>query len=411
MTMPTSDSALPSSDLVAAVAGAARGDRTQIRAVFERARQRVEQRARDELRRQLDGDTGAGTGAPAAKLVPRPPPRLAPPRPVNIRLSNGRRMRVTMTPAPARHGDLAALSRVTADNDRRAFQALRRHGRALDELARCQAELDQRVASLEEQSDLALLGLLRRFGDVEQRLKTLAAAQGSTAATVGQQARELGSQAASAQLQKVTAAVTSAQVAAFGEKGNLFATRNLLLAGNQLLWSFIDPLLRLLGIDFGMSPSPIAWLAPLGSLGLGAVTVGRFQHVRFLADVTTMPAGATEQSVSLLPRIGPADRDAFARRTDVLVTARAVDATSSPPPPIGAPPPVTPPVPVAPPPAPVTQPQPHATVTAQPPDAGEMLFAEVQATVKNGTLLLTLGDSQDLPVRITWLVDTGLGGG
>jgi hypothetical protein len=167
--------------------------------------------------------------------------------------------------------------------------------------------------------------------------------------------------------------VTSAQVAAFGEKGNLFATSNLLLAGNQLLWSFIDPLLRFLGIDFGMSPSPIAWLAPLGSMGFGAVTAGRFQHVRFLADVTPIPAGIVEQRVPLLPRIAPADRDHFASRTDVLVTARTLN------------------------------------LDLDKTTLGTATFTE--ASVENGTLVLTLNHSLGSPVRVAWLVDTGLGGG
>jgi len=356
----------PSNDL-ASVAGAPVGDRTQARALFERARQRVEQRARDELRRRVDGDAGAGAGAAAATPAPRPPPNRAPARSVRIGLPDGRQLRVTMTPAPARQDDLAALSRVTADNDRRAFQELRRQGQALD-------ALEKRVAELEQQSDAALLGFLKRFGDLDQLLKTATAAQRSTAAAVTRQAEELRSQLASAQIQKITAAVTSAQVAAFGEKGSLLATNNLLLTGNQLLWSFIEPLLRRVGFDLGKSPSTIAWLAPLGSLALGAVTVGRQQHVRFLADVATFPASpltTRKQEISLLPRIGPADRAAFARRTDVLVTATALDETGL---------------------------------------EGEFPF--VEATVKDGTLLLTIqGTRRDIPSRVAWMVDTRLGGG
>jgi hypothetical protein len=97
-----------------------------------------------------------------------------------------------------------------------------------------------------------------------------------------------------------------------------------------------------------------------------------------------MPLGATEQQIALLPRIAPADRDAFARRTDVLVTARAVDDLTLPEPPIGI--------------------VPHVAS-----DGSDQAFLD--ATVVNGTLRLTLSDPLERPVRITWLVDTGLGGG
>jgi hypothetical protein len=365
MTMPTSTETSPSNDLVAQVLAAARGDPAQRRALLDRARQRIEQRSLDELRARFGDRAGTSPGATARKLVPRPPPRMQPSRSLRIRAPGGRQQRVTMAPVPARHGDLAALGQVTADNDRRAFQELRRHGRALDELARCQAQLEDRVAHLEEQRELSLLGFLGRFGDLENQLKTLAAAQRSTGAAVTQQAKALESQAASAQLQKVAAAVTSAQVAAFGERGSVFATNNLLLAGNQLLWSFIDPVLRYLGIELEMSPSPIAWLAPLGSLALAAVTVGRTQHLRFLAGTTTIPDKPGVQTVPLLPRIAPADRDAFARRTDVLVTVTTLDPS----------------------------------------------FDAAVGRVENGTLIVTLTDAFARPVRVAWLVDTGLGGG
>src|SRR5262249_43199350 len=160
---------------------------------------------------------------------------------------SGKQVRVAMTPAPACHSDLAALSQVTADNDRRAFRALRRHDRALDELARAQADLADRVSELEERGDLVLLGLLRGFGGLEARTTATASELRATADAVKQQAKELGSQGMSAQLQKLLDVVTSAQVAAFGEKGSVFSSNNLVLAGNQILWGFLDPVLRYFG--------------------------------------------------------------------------------------------------------------------------------------------------------------------
>jgi hypothetical protein len=309
---------------------------------------------------------------------------------VRIQLSSGKQVRVAMAPVPARHGDLAALSRVTADNDRRAFRALRRRGKALDELAHAQSDLADRVSELEGRGDFALVGLLRGFGDLEQRMKTLATQLRSTDKAVKAQAEQAGSQATSAQLQKVLSAVSSAQVAAFGEPGSVFSTNNLLLAGNQLLWGFIEPVLRAIGIDLGTSPGPLAYVAPVISVGTGTATAGRTQKVRFLSGLTTFPPGSVAQSVSLVSRIAPANRNAFARRPDVLVTARAVDDLTLP--------------------------------ESSPPGGGGGGIglathsdsedeALLDANVVSGTLLLTLSDPLDHPVRVTWLVDTGLGGG
>lgn len=226
------------------------------------------------------------------------------------------------------------------------------------------------MTALEERSDTELLQLLQQLGNLRGQAKTLATAQQSTQTEVTRQVQVLKSLATSTQIQKVTDAVTSAQVAAFGEKGSVFNKNNLLLAGNQILWGLLDPLMRLYGLDFGMSPSPIAYLAPLGSLALGAVTVGRTQHERFLADVSTIPPNTLVLEVDLRPRIAPADRSDFAARDDVLVTAQALDELSD--------------------------------------SEGS---TTLDARVNRGTLFLSLSQRHAQAKRVTWLVDTGLGGG
>lgn len=150
MTMPTRAETL-SNDLIAAVAGPARGDETSSRALIRRARERAEERIRDELKQKLDGTAGehaataagarAAPGASTAKMEPRPPPPTAPVRSLRLRLPNGKQRRASVTPALVRYRDLEALRETTADNDRRAFQSLGRHRRALDEVARTLDEL------------------------------------------------------------------------------------------------------------------------------------------------------------------------------------------------------------------------------------------------------------------------------
>ncbi len=93
--------------------------------------------------------------------------------------------------------------------------------------------------------------------------------------------------ATTTQIQHVNSVVNSMQAAAFGEKGSLLTTNNLLLAANQLLWQFIDPLLRGMGFALGPSPSLLTWLSPVGSLLTGQLVVGNRQHVRFISGVVT----------------------------------------------------------------------------------------------------------------------------
>src|SRR5262249_5504081 len=127
-----------------------------------------------------------------------------------------------------------------------------------------------------------------------------------------------------ARIQQVTAVVNSMQSAAFGEKGSLLNTNNVLLAANQLLWTFIDPILRAAGFDLGPSPSVLTWLSPVGTLVTGQVALGGRQHVRFISGVSTFD-GVSSVTEPLKGRLASSFYKTFKRRTDVPVTAVALD--------------------------------------------------------------------------------------
>jgi hypothetical protein len=123
----------------------------------------------------------------------------------------------------------------------------------------------------------------------------------------------------------VTAVVSSTQAAAYGERGSLLATNNLLLAGNQLFWILIDPLLRSLGISGGASPSFLTWLAPLGTLATGHLVLGNRQHVRFISGVAAFEGKTPVVLEPLRSRIADGLWPEFRRRTDVPVTVTWLD--------------------------------------------------------------------------------------
>ncbi|MEP6918027.1 MAG: hypothetical protein ABJC89_20435, partial [Acidobacteriota bacterium] len=138
-----------------AVADALHGDRTGLRAIVAGARERAQDRALDSITSRRQQGTSEPIPAPAAY----PTPRAAADRSVQLRLPNGRRLRAMLSPGIARRGDLSAVARASAENDRRAFVALRRHRSAINGLARSQEALSRNVAALRSQSDRTLIGL------------------------------------------------------------------------------------------------------------------------------------------------------------------------------------------------------------------------------------------------------------
>jgi hypothetical protein len=245
----------------------------------------------DRARRRLSGGAATMATGPAG-TVPRPaasrPPegsagRIArtpgPPRPVRLRLPDGRTVPVALDPPLATRKQVAAAQR-------RASHEHAKHQRSIDQLARAQEALAARVNELEAQGDLALVGMLRGLAGMRQRLeaaavvqtRALVAQRRSVTALVARQGRrvrgQLRAQGRASQIQKVNAAASSLQSAAYGQKGELLSRNNLLLAGNQLLWGFIDPILRGLGLWSGAAPSPVAWVSPLASLIIGGLAIG-----------------------------------------------------------------------------------------------------------------------------------------
>ncbi len=239
----------------------------------------------------------------------------------------------TLVPEPvARRQDLAAVARVSAANDRRSFAALDRQRAELRELKRSHEELSQRVAALQEQSRQALAGLLDRMAGMERQAqaavaqtRSLLAESRSARALAAGQRRELDAMALKASLDKVTAAVNTAQAAAFGQTGSLTAPNNLTLLANQLFWSFIDPVLRGLGIQTGASPGFVEYLTPLGALFAGHVALAGRQHERFITGVSTFDGSKAEVSEDLQGRVAEPFFPRLRQRTDVPVTLSPLD--------------------------------------------------------------------------------------
>lgn len=371
---PTQD-ALP-----AATLDMLRGDRAKLQEMLAGVRQRAGARAREELQRRIDAILPSpppkAPAAPAAKpvITPKPIPRASPDWPVDIRLPNGRTMRASIAPSMARRDDLDAVGRAAADNDRQAAAVIQRQSDALDRLHRSHDELEQRVAALQEQSDQLLLNLLQGLAGFDQKLRDvvgrqemLKAERVSARTAVARQRNEIKSLETSGRIQQVNAVIGSVQSAAYGDKGSLFTTNNLLLAGNQLFWMFFEPALRGLGVITETSPSLFSWLTPIGSLVTGHLALGNRQHDRFVTGVSVFAPGDVEVVEPLRPLIADSSFDDFRRRTNVPVTVTRLEGMEN---------------------------------------------VTLAATVDHGLLRIT-AESENLPPggRAAWMVDTGADGG
>jgi hypothetical protein len=393
---------LPIGDLAGAVSDALRGDRTRLRAMVSDARQRTEDRT-------------LGTTTPLAQpspvvvppaARPRSMPRPRPDREVEIRLQNGRRMRATIAPAIARRSDLSALARTFAGNDRRAFAALHRHRAAIARLTEAQRELADKVAALQSQADESLIGLAQGIGGLERQLRDATTqaqvAIASTAATSAfpvaqpggrsplrplrkgelrrlqarqrtwqlRQIREAKAVAARAQIQSVTSVINSVQATAYGDKGSLFSTNNLMLAGNQLFWALLDPVLQRFGVLDATSATVMAALAPVGTLLTGQVLLGDRQTARFISGVAVLDGDHTVVFQSLRGQVGEHDWPEFRDRTDVPVTINVLTPS--------------------------------------------LKFARFRADVADGVVRIGYPPGFESPfpaAQVAWMVDTGIGSG
>jgi len=357
----TDEAVAPTRDVLLAVSGALRGDRKRVRLFIAKAQARIEKRLRRELR-----TLGRNKPAPTRKKQKirgahlSPPKRLPPLAPygaVEARLPDGRKLRLVITPVAARHRDMLALKRVSAANTKRAYDAIAHNGRAIDQLAASQRELADRLAKQQSNGDLALLrGIVEGLASLERRVegvkrrqdRALGAHKRSVQKQFARQARALTAQTRATQIQKLHGAVASMQSAAYGTRGRLVSTNNVLLAANQLGWSYAPQIFEALGLAKPGSTSPLAWLAPSASLVASRAVLGRRQHERFISGVVRVPikpipastitgslmvlslasmrvGGLGEKTFSLKNHIAPAEWGAFAKRTDVTVTTAILE--------------------------------------------------------------------------------------
>ncbi|HJZ78576.1 MAG TPA: hypothetical protein VKE51_42905 [Vicinamibacterales bacterium] len=338
-------------DLATAVSDVLRGDRaTALRDMAAAAERRVRGRLRDG-----SAPPDQQPAAPIQVAAPQRIPQPAPARAVNLRLANGSRIRAVIVPAVARRRDLAAVARASAINDRRAFAALRRHRRAIARLDRSNAALTDQVSTLQAQADVTLSGLVTGFAGFERQVRNavrpqvVAAAGQPPPSSVGepretrpvrrvrqspqlqrlQQARALRAQAFRAQVKEVTNVVNTVQATAFGQRGSVFATNNLLLAGNQLFWTFLDPVLQRVGVLDATSATVVAALAPLGTLATGQILLADRQHVRFISGVAVFDGTNVLVVESLRGKVSEQLFPEFQKRTDVPITTQLLDPPSN----------------------------------------------------------------------------------
>jgi hypothetical protein len=234
-----------------------------------------------------------------------------------------------LSPGVALRSDLAAIARASADNNRRAFGALQAQSAAVDGLKRSQEQLVEKVAQLEKRADDAVLALTQTFTQSSRQLKELAA-QGQKALTRAGTAAATAVQtlAVTQQAQNLTNVIGSAQATAYGDRGSVLTTNNLLLTGNQLFWTFLAPLSQLFGASLGTSML-LGVLAPFGSLLTGFAAVGsrvsERKPERFISDIAVFDIGSVEYRESLRSRMDDDAFETFRKRTNVPVTVNSID--------------------------------------------------------------------------------------
>jgi len=239
---------------------------------------------------------------------------------------------------------------------------------AIADLRRSHDELAQKVDALQKQANTKFLDLLQELSGFERRFRTVKAqnrvirleARAMKTMAV-QRAKQLALVKVNERVQAFTAAATTMQTAAYGHKGTVLHKNNLLLAGNQLLWTFADPVLRKTGLLRGPSPSLLSVLAPIGMLATGHLALGNQQHVRFISGISVIPAGQRVAFESLRNRIADRLWPAFERRTDVPVTAASLETDGN----------------------------------------------SYVGRVRGGILRIVASDEMEDPTRVAWMVDTG----
>lgn len=215
-------------------------------------------------------------------------------------------------------------------SDRSLEARLARQEAAIDRLVRTHEALGRRVDALQAQSNDALSRLLRALRALDLRSKALVArgaeaavAERVTRVRVVRQQRALRSALVDARIERVSSVVHATQRAAFGQKGSVFATNNLLLAGNELFWTFVGPALRALGAISASSATVASIIAPAGALATGQIVLGSRQSERFVSGVTTVTGDEARQS--LRPFVAASFFSALERGPDLPVQLTPID--------------------------------------------------------------------------------------
>jgi len=327
----------PPTDLLTKTSDALRGDRTNVSDLLAGIKQRAEERARERFARDAERlvpgpPTPTAPAMPAAPAKPIPSPRLDPDWPVDLRLEGGKRVRATVVPGIARKKDVADLARVTDANNQRTFNELNRQRKAIARLRKAQAKLARQVTALQQQSDQAMVRVLDGIRGFEQQFKAvqtqnqhLVTSLKTSRTVAAQQRQELRTLTVASHVQTVNAAVSSVQAAAYGERGNIFGKNNLILAGNQIFWGFLGPVLQGLGLISATSASIVGAVAPVGSITVGQVALGNQQHERFVSGVATFDGQQTQVRQSLEDSVATGFWPSFQTRTGVPVTLSQID--------------------------------------------------------------------------------------
>ena len=251
------------------------------------------------------------------------------------------------------------LDRSNASNyERQVATTIEKQRQQLRHLRRSHEELTKKVEALEKRAK-SWLGVVDDLKELPQ------------------QRQALQSQVSSMRFQQVTGVVGNIQAAAFGDSGSFFTRNNLLLAGNQLFWIFLDPMLRRFGVISGTAPSIVSWLAPVGSLVTGQLALADQQHERFVSGVTSVIPGRVSLE-GLRDRIADGLFETFQRRTNVPVTAAVLD---------------------------------NARFIAAADVRQGMLRVSVTAIVVQDAAPPSIALPAGQGVRVAWVIDTGVGNG
>jgi hypothetical protein len=250
-------------------------------------------------------------------------------------------------------------------NQRQLLDTIERQRKALRQLRESHEDLTKKVEALEKRTK-SLLGVFDQLNALPE------------------QRQALESQVSSARIQQVAGVIGNVQAAAFGDAGSIFTRNNLFLAGNQLFWIFLDPVLRRLGVIGGTSPNIITWLAPVGSLVTGQIALANQQHVRFISGVATVTPPKVTFDV-LRDRVADGFYQEFQRRTDIAVTAVVLDNAPF---------------------VPFAEVREGVLRVGVTPIGGDVL-----SPPDNGDVVEFFAAPAQITVRVAWVVDTGAGRG